>query len=812
MPKLGRGRNGHGQWLARAVRGGSAGILAAIYVTLAAASAASTASAAEVAGAASATPAMAATSAQRAGDAGDAGNIGGDGAAVLPAGSRLDARVALAGGSLAAGTVPAPGGQGTDLLLVVTSGSAAAGRAAFVPPPAGRSGQLRVQPLPLVEEGKLAGLVWLEGDNPRAYAVRTAAWNGAGWSEPRTISPVGPGSQVALSAARLADGSWLLAWSAFDGHFDQIVWSRATSGRGAWTAPQAVTAAQTPSITPAVAAAGDGAVLAFSQLAGDGYRLLTARFADGRFAAPLVATPGGSLYPQLAVSSAGSAGGGAVDVLYRTAAPRGWAAMQLDTAGRPLRQAALPDLPAATAALAALAAIDARRATTAATRPTLAAGDSAAFHWAGGNGGDGADVTRTAEWSAWQAPAAAPDRRILTPIRATAPGDEAATAAAPTAAGAPATATARRAARPLPKASAPPVYVAFGDSITAGYGDTADLGGYPGRLQTILSNDLNSQATVINDGLYGETTGEGVSRIRGDLQAGYTGLLLMEGTNDIDAKVSIDTTIQNLDVMASDAEALGMIAYHATVIPRLPTANTDGTNLITSTLAGAIRELAWERSRPLVDPFEVFWVLTPNAIPDDYTGGIDKLHPNPAGYTLLAQTFASVLTGVDDIPPVTGLVSPYNGAQNVSPNAQIQIDLYDFGTGIDVANTQLLVNGTAIAITPSGDKSKLEYRYQPPSPLVGVVTVGLATQDLASPPNVFNGTVSQFVITGTVFLEGDLNHDGIVDGLDLVIFAYSFGAHRYDPNYNIAADFNGDGIVDGRDLAVLAANFGKRSF
>ncbi len=800
MPKLGRGHNGHGQWLARAARGASAGVLAAIYVTLAAASAAKTTSAAEVAGAASATPAMAAAWAQRAGDAGDAANAGGDGAATLPAGARLDVRAALAGGSLAAGTVPAPGGQGTQLLLVVSTGSAAAGRAAFVPPPAGRSGQLRVQPLLLVEDGKLAGLVWLEGDNPRAYAVRTAAWNGAGWSEPRTISPVGPGSQVALAAARLADGSWLLAWSAFDGHFDQIVWSRATSGGGAWTAPQAVTAGQTPSITPAVAAAGDGAVLAFSQLAGDGYRLLTARFANGRFGAPLVAAPGGSLYPQLTVSSAGTAGGAAVDVLYRTAAPRGWAAMQLDAAGRPLRQAALPDLPAAPAATGA------GQATTAATRPTLAAGDTAAFHWAGGNGSDAAEVTRTAEWSAWQAPAAAAARLVLPPVPAAASGDAATAATATTAA------AARRAARPRPKASAPPVYVAFGDSITAGYGDTADLGGYPGRLQTILSNDLNSQATVINDGLYGETTGEGVSRIRGDLQAGYTGLLLMEGTNDVDAKVSIDTTIQNLDVMASDAEALGMIAYHATVIPRLPTANTDGTNLITGTLAGAIRELAWERSRPLVDPFEVFWVLTPNAIPDDYTGGIDKLHPNPAGYTLLAQTFASVLTGVDDIPPVTGLVSPYDGAQNVSPNAQIQIDLYDFGTGIDVANTQLLVNGTAIAITPSGDKTKLEYRYQPPSPLVGVVTVGLATQDLASPPNVFNGTVTQFVITGTVFLEGDLNHDGIVDGLDLVIFAYSFGAHRYDSNYNIDADFNGDGIVDGRDLAVLAANFGKRSF
>ncbi len=112
----------------------------------------------------------------------------------------------------------------------------------------------------------------------------------------------------------------------------------------------------------------------------------------------------------------------------------------------------------------------------------------------------------------------------------------------------------------------------------------------------------------------------------------------------------------------------------------------------------------------------------------------------------------------------------------------------------------------------SGDKTKLVLTYTPPQPLKGVVDLHLRAQDLATPPNVLDNLVSEFIIAGTTFLTGDLNHDGCVNGADLVILALAFGAHRYDSRYNINADFNGDGIVDGLDLAILAASFGKCSF
>jgi hypothetical protein len=221
--------------------------------------------------------------------------------------------------------------------------------------------------------------------------------------------------------------------------------------------------------------------------------------------------------------------------------------------------------------------------------------------------------------------------------------------------------------------------------------------------------------------------------------------------------------------------------------------------------------LAWEKGRGLIDPFEVFYVLTPNW-QQLYLGGDDKLHPNADGYTLLAQTFADVLEGIDTVPPVTGTISPAPGSQNVSPNAEIEVDLFDFGAGIDIANTELLLNDQVVQTTPGGDEHKLEFRYQPPQPLEGVVNLGIETRDLATPPNSFDGGLSQFIITGTTFLPGDLNHDGIVDGLDLLIFAPCFGAHRYSSNFLLICDLNGDGVVNGLDLAILAANFGKSSF
>jgi len=222
------------------------------------------------------------------------------------------------------------------------AGIAASALAAPLPAPPAAAALSR-ESLPLIADGRLEGMVWLEGDSTRTLAVRYARWTGAAWEAPQTVSPPGPGSQLALAAARLADGTWMLAWSAFDGHDDEIVWSRQANaggigGIGRWSRPQRVTADNdVPDITPALTATPDGVLLAWSRFDPEegGYQVVTARFRAGRWEAPRAAAPVGSLFPSFAAGTGGSL------LLYQTAVPRGWAAVEIDAAGRTGRTAAL---------------------------------------------------------------------------------------------------------------------------------------------------------------------------------------------------------------------------------------------------------------------------------------------------------------------------------------------------------------------------------------------------------------------------------------------------------------------------------------
>lgn len=351
-------------------------------------------------------------------------------------------------------------------------------------------------------------------------------------------------------------------------------------------------------------------------------------------------------------------------------------------------------------------------------------------------------------------------------------------------------------------------YVAFGDSITAGVGDETKRGGYPPRLQDLLLA-RGVSAEVRNEGLAGEETSAAVTRITRVLREGDDVLLLMEGTNDVN-KISVETITANLAEIARKAADRGVRTVHATPIPRHPAATNDGRNFVTGELAGAVRELAFTQQRSLADPFEVFFNETPN-FPALYAPA-DRVHPNAAGYDLLARVFADVLTNVDSVAPVTGLVDPFDDKPNVPASTTLRIDLYDFGAGLDLANTKLSINGVDVETPISGSQRKVEIRYTPPTPFAGVVIVRLRSRDLATPPHTFDREVTQFTIAGTTFLRGDIDRNGRVDGVDLLAFAPIFGAQRSDARFRTFADINGDGVVNGQDLAILASNFGKTSF
>ncbi|HEX4966276.1 MAG TPA: GDSL-type esterase/lipase family protein [Thermoanaerobaculia bacterium] len=359
----------------------------------------------------------------------------------------------------------------------------------------------------------------------------------------------------------------------------------------------------------------------------------------------------------------------------------------------------------------------------------------------------------------------------------------------------------------------PRKYICFGDSITEGRGDDTTRArlGYPPRLEVLLQA-AGVSATVVNEGKGGERTPDALDRVDSVLAQGSPGdyFLLMEGTNDISRAISPETTIFNLDEMARRAEVKTMLALHATVIPRKPASKVDADNIVNDAFNGRVRNLAGVRQRREADPYEVFRT-TPNLFTDFYVEVADDPvgHPNPAGYDLLARVFFNSLQGIDTVPPVTGIVSPANGTTGVAAEPKIDVDVWDFGTGIDLANTFLLVNGTVTPAVPTGNAVRARLSFQPVTPLTGLVSVGLRSRDLATPPNTVDREILHFTVAGFGGLQGDLNLDNRVDGADLVIFALHFGAIKGDPAYSSAVDLNADGKIDGLDLAILASNFGK---
>jgi acyl-CoA thioesterase I len=90
-----------------------------------------------------------------------------------------------------------------------------------------------------------------------------------------------------------------------------------------------------------------------------------------------------------------------------------------------------------------------------------------------------------------------------------------------------------------------PAIVAFGDSLTAGYG--ADQGdSYPDYLQKLLDS-RNLQYRVVNMGISGNTTKDGLERVK-DVLALKPAIVIVEfGGNDGLRGLPISSTRENLD-------------------------------------------------------------------------------------------------------------------------------------------------------------------------------------------------------------------------------------------------------------------------
>lgn len=223
-------------------------------------------------------------------------------------------------------------GEGPALLPLIATGSPA------IP---------SSEALPVTDRaGSLLGLAWIEGDTA-APAVLYAPWHGDSWGSVETVSPAGPGSQLALTGAALDDGTVVLAWSAYDGEDDEILWARRTA---TWSPPRALTANDVPDVTPALTAVpgrggSDGTVwIAWSRYHDGQYHTAVSLRRSGAgddWSAPRQVGEVASLYPTWQ-PPAGSASG-LPRLLLRTARPRGWLVVALDQRLTPRSRARVTD-------------------------------------------------------------------------------------------------------------------------------------------------------------------------------------------------------------------------------------------------------------------------------------------------------------------------------------------------------------------------------------------------------------------------------------------------------------------------------------
>lgn len=162
--------------------------------------------------------------------------------------------------------------------------------------------------------------------------------------------------------------------------------------------------------------------------------------------------------------------------------------------------------------------------------------------------------------------------------------------------------------------------LAFGDSLT--YGSGAHSQSYPIQLQNII------QKEVINAGIPGETSSQGLERFPALLQEQHPALVILcHGGNDIIRQQSKITLKENLVKMIQMSKKIGA----QVLLVGVPDFHMFG--FTTDTLYEDIAE-----QENILYEGEIL-----SKIENDPAFKSDRIHPNAKGYGLMAKAFAEIL-------------------------------------------------------------------------------------------------------------------------------------------------------------------------
>jgi acyl-CoA thioesterase-1 len=183
-----------------------------------------------------------------------------------------------------------------------------------------------------------------------------------------------------------------------------------------------------------------------------------------------------------------------------------------------------------------------------------------------------------------------------------------------------------RTAAPATPAETLPKIVAFGDSLTAGYGLSPNES-YPALLQKMLDAD-GFKYEVVNAGVSGDTSAGGVRRIDWSLDAGNVRFVIVElGANDFLRGQPVSETRKNLAAIIERAKSRG-----ARVLLAGMYTTTDAGRDYERQIDEGFKSLAREQGVTLI-PFFLEGVAGKTELNQQ-----DGIHPNAEGTRLVAAT------------------------------------------------------------------------------------------------------------------------------------------------------------------------------
>jgi lysophospholipase L1-like esterase len=190
------------------------------------------------------------------------------------------------------------------------------------------------------------------------------------------------------------------------------------------------------------------------------------------------------------------------------------------------------------------------------------------------------------------------------------------------------------------------ITVAFGDSITYGRGSSSNgpKTAYPRWLDHRLETRFGGFSYVINAGIPGEHTRQGLARIGGVMDTYRPDLLiLLQGVNDLLLPDQESWVISNLNGMVQTARRRDIPTVMATLCPLVSRSFSDRGDQHARVISinPSIRALAGQRHAPIAELYA--GITSVSNWQNRLFNSNSSIHPNDAGYQILRDSFLEAI-------------------------------------------------------------------------------------------------------------------------------------------------------------------------